>query len=118
MKLTIFEEFSNENESALAKFGYKTGRRGSFKTFDSRDGYNDITVFIYDDGRVRYDADDPTDNINLNNSKYAVTFIDDMNNIDTYLYDIDRYINDFMTEYGYIDDGLEITDFIETEDDE
>ena len=111
----LYEEFDSDKIETLKDFGYSVGRKGSYKTFESRNGYNDITVFIYDDGRVRYDTDDATDVVKLNNDKYSIRFVNDY---DKDLRAIEEFINGFMLEYGYIDDGIEVDDLDTDEFDE
>jgi hypothetical protein len=111
----LLEDFDNDKIETLKDFGYSVGRKGSYKTFESRDGYNDITVFIYDDGRVRYDTDDATDVVKLNNDKYSIRFVNDY---DKDLRAIEEFINDFMSEYGYIDDGFEVDGYEDEFDEE
>lgn len=111
----LLEDFDDDKIEILKNFGYSVGKRGSYKTFESRDGYNDITVFIYDDGRVRYDTDDATDVVKLNNDKYSIRFVNDY---DKDLRAIEEFINDFMIEFGYIDDGFEVDGYEDEFDEE
>jgi hypothetical protein len=109
MKLMI-EEL--DNKDSFKAHGYRVGARGAYKEFKSRDNLNDIVVFVYDDSRIRYDAGDPSLTAALISGKDSVKSYRTERDLDK----IDKYVTDFMYEYGLLDDGLEGDAFEDEED--
>jgi hypothetical protein len=104
----MIEEF--ENDAELKRHGYNVGTHGAYKEFKSRTGVKDIVVFVYDDGRVRYKTGDASLDTKIMADRHAINEIKSDRDLDS----IDKYINDFMIEYGFIDDGFEV-DAVEDE---
>lgn len=107
------EEFESTLDKELKLAGYTVGAHGAYKEFPCTGKYQDVVVFIFDDGRVQFDTGSGQTDIAMHHDKRAVNTVTTARDLKK----LNKFVIDFMTDYGLIDDGMEVDVSGEAEDD-